>query len=342
MSHHQQLVANRARRPRQGLTLIEVLVVIGIMVMLAAIAIPAALSAREQARRGVCATNLRQMTLACHAFASARGGFPGDGNGTAVRGVQNPSLLSAQALLLPHLDQAALFNTINGQVPLGPSMEAGGANFTATSMLLGTFVCPSDPWTHGRRLAPNSYRVNVGGYRIRTLRVVGLERRFEVTHDGAFAPYRLVRLGEFSDGTSNTLAISEKPVGSGPGRPYSAFRDWVQYIHADGVDSSDAWAAECARRSTESARDSRVSLEQGGSWLPPGGVMTAFTPILPPNSPVPDCSQVEHGFAGAHVARSYHSGGVNASMADGSVRWFSSSIDPRVWRDLGTRTSQRR
>ena len=74
----------------------------------------------------------------------------------------------------------------------------------------------------------------------------------------------------------------------------------------------------------------------------PGCVMTAFTPSLPPNDPIPDCSQVDHVYAGVHVARSYHAGGVNASFADGSVRWIASSINPQVWRDLGTRSSSRR
>ena len=42
--------------------------------------------------------------------------------------------------------------------------------------------------------------------------------------------------------------------------------------------------------------------------------------------------------AGAYAAaRSAHPGGVNAAMADGSVGFFSKTVDLYVWRGLGTR-----
>ena len=186
----------------KGLTLIEALVVVGVLALLAGLLLPAVLGAREQARRARCSSNLREVTLACHAFATIRGGFPGDGNGTAIRGLQNPAPLSAHAMLLPYLESPATFNAINGQVPLKDSIGPVGRNLTAASQSIQTFTCPSDPMGVGCRLGPNTYRVNVGFFRVRTIREVGLQRRIEVDHNGAFEPFRVVRFGEFKDGTS--------------------------------------------------------------------------------------------------------------------------------------------
>lgn len=63
-----------------------------------------------------------------------------------------------------------------------------------------------------------------------------------------------------------------------------------------------------------------------------------FDAGLPPNSLIPDCGNGASQGAGTVGARSSHPGGVNAAMADGSVRWFSSSIALPLWRGLATRS----
>lgn len=45
----------------------------------------------------------------------------------------------------------------------------------------------------------------------------------------------------------------------------------------------------------------------------------------------------QHGYR-VVTARSYHTGGVNAVLLDGSVRLVSSSITREIWRALGTRS----
>ena len=136
------------------------------------------------------------------------------------------------------------------------------------------------------------------------------------------------------DGLSNTLAFSEKPIGSWPNGNFSAFRDWHDLPGSPVYSTADGWVAACSRKADAGG----FHLDAGRSWLIYGAIFTQFYTIVPPNSPIPDCGTeaVANGL-GIFAARSYHPGGVNAALGDGSVRWFSSSIAVPVWRALGTR-----
>ena len=80
-----------------------------------------------------------------------------------------------------------------------------------------------------------------------------------------------------------------------------------------------------------------MNRDAGRTWLIGIAGYTDFYTAATPNSPIPDCGYLGQG-TGIFAARSHHPGGVNASMADGSVRFFGNGIDPAVWHALGSRS----
>ena len=156
--------------------------------------------------------------------------------------------------------------------------------------------------------------------------------------DGAFT-YNGTRPANFFDGLSFTLAFSEKLVGGANPGLFTPGRDWI--LERINVQfpisvSADEWVAYCSRRSFP-ADLVAVKLDAGRSWMLGGCIYTEFLVSAPPNSEVPDCGGGTAGGIGVFAARSLHPGGVNAAMADGSVRFFNNKINIPLWRALGTR-----
>ena len=273
------------------------------------------------------------MVLATHSFAEQRGGFPPAASlATSLPGpiTGNHPRFSTQSLLLPFLEQVRLHDSINFDAPC---VFLDDITFyhqaTAAAQVVGLFLCPSDPRSRSAGpFAKNSYRANVGVNQYRYSQ--GL---WYAIDPGAFAySRRPLPLAAFRDGLSNTLAFSEKPIGTGAGGgSFSPFRDWVQ--RPTSVMTADQWIGTCSSI-TDAGGDAK--LDAGQTWLISRAVYTLFFTSAAPDSPFPDCGA--GGNNGIFTARSYHPGGVNAAMADGSVRWFASGIDHRVWRSLGTRS----
>src|SRR3954451_7113913 len=110
----------QAMRKRRGFTLIELLVVIAIIAVLIALLLPAVQAAREAARRAQCVNNLKQLGLALHNYNSATGAFPpgtvstmADPTQGVPDGLSTWTSWSPQAMLLPYLEQTALYNATN-------------------------------------------------------------------------------------------------------------------------------------------------------------------------------------------------------------------------------------
>ena len=155
------MTRNPARGPRnRAFTLIELLVVIAIIGALVALLLPAVQAAREAARRSQCVNNLKQIGIAIHNYVQTNSVLP---MGQGDEPTETYNGWSALAMMLPQLEQGAVFNAINFQIPDG-SVPGSFQNQTSQGVRIATFVCPSDT----DRLTANAGHLNgriAPGYR---------------------------------------------------------------------------------------------------------------------------------------------------------------------------------
>lgn len=299
------------RFPRRGLTLVEVLVVIAIIGILAALLFPAVQQARESSRRVVCKNNLRQFGLVLAEYADAHGVFPTS---------QLPE--SPYWRMLPYFEQGPLLEQIHAW------QQSGAAS--PDSWYIESYGCPDDPvvWEHMNAKGGTSYFFNEG-----TLFRIGELNGF---HAGS----RDLRPSEIVDGLSQTVAMSERLV-----------RDWAQKDPAVMVREPRRflWWTEVRydqrgeeHLAAQQCRHHRTTPfpQFWGLASPNLGGNAGYNHLLPPNHPA--CYNGPEDF-GINIdtfivpASSNHHGGVNSLLADGSVQFINESIDELIWQALGTR-----
>ena len=318
---------------RRGFTLLESLVVVGTIMLLISITLPAVQSSREAARNLSCKNKLKQLGLANQRYATIQDAFPPI---VVIRiwGFHplSGSWSSPHCQFLPYMDQQELYNSINFNIPMGFLENFPEENRTCAETGLNAFVCPSDPDTTPAPFGCLSYRANDGLNNYKSLIHFGRRYLFHVD-DGAFGEHgEVVPLSSFTDGFSNTISLAEKNVGGRLHSVYKPTRDWIVF-GTTAVWTADGWEKVCSNL----IDDRDISLQSGRNWMLSGAIFSSFFASVPPNSVVPDCGMSTRGGNGIFAARAYHPAGVNAAMADGSVRSFRSNISQAVWRALGTR-----
>ncbi len=319
-----------------GLTLIELLIVISIIGLLAALLIPAVQAARESARRTECENNLKQLGLAMQNHEAAHGYMP------AVERVlpldaypkdpPNPFLLLLPATsfgpffyLLPHLEQSAVYEAfdqrravhdpLNLPAPLGSLQPA-----SAFSTQIPVFLCPSTPDV------PHDYRL--------ALKAVQLP--VDQTIDAARSDYFPIKgvhgslnecAGNGNQKTRNGLLSTDDPK-----------KKW-QIATSDVSDglSQTILFGELAGKQGRFFRGQRLANWSGDT----------YSEMLHCHYIDPLLGQMVCGYSGASVTTpenkgcagvnvynesgfySFHSSGANAVMGDGSVRMLADTISPR-------------
>lgn len=312
----------------RGFTVIELLLVMGVIGVLVSLLGPSVLRARESARRLQCSARLRELSLASHNFHEVHLTLPPQGRN--VRGEPDfPRNLSAWARLLPFLGH----DSIHGQIDDGETGPAGYVqppvsthNNHLLKLTVAEFVCPSERL----RIGMCNYRVCEGSH----------PDLAPPSQRGAYwgrgRSGRNCPLSAISDGLSQTVLCSEKIIGDYDPEQFNAVGDtWWHMTRGWTLTDAEAWAALCANPPSLLTPHSSFG---GATWLFEGKVYTVYNHVLPPNSPILDCTQQFTDLdQSATTARSWHTGGVNVAMADGAARFVSENVDLKVWRAVGTR-----
>ena len=300
-----------SRSRRSAFTLIELLVVTAIIAILIGLLLPAVQKVREAAARAKCSNNLKQFGVAFHNYHSAYGMFPPgftsqapatDADGTGPGWAWGVTLL-------PYLEQEPLYRKIDLKKDVTDPAHAA-----ARTTKLSGFLCPSDsPSADTFQVMADDGSggaVPMTGVTLAFANYVGVGGTFEVTaypdtanNNGILLRNTGFAVGAITDGTSNTLMVTERASKRSP------MTTWVGAVTG------------CTNPPVNPAYDNEG---------PPTLVLTNTGEAAEGRTPGNALDHVED-------ANSRHTGGVNSLMGDGSVRFLPNSIDPKAWEALGTR-----
>jgi len=343
---------------RMGFTLIELLVVIAIIGVLIALLLPAVQAAREAARRAQCSNNLKQIGLALHNYESANQCFPPGGESTNFNTVPASTQFvdgqySTLARILTTMEGGSTFNALNFSLPYN---DTTGANFTGASQVISVFLCPSAVRDlSGGRDNPadttDTYAVGqgtgygVGDYGPTVYTDIDPNGNTGGTGSSPPVPYRnkltradgllkrgSTKLGECIDGLSQTIAFAEDA-----GRDATFESPYTEGVMGPN-NANPSYNTGIAGAPGAYKRYWRWAEPDAGFGVS-GQVNNKFRPMNCPTAYTP-CATAGNNAGANDEIFSYHSGGANVLMGDGSLKFLRDSANVTILRKIVTLKGQ--
>ncbi|MEX0824690.1 MAG: DUF1559 domain-containing protein [Pirellulaceae bacterium] len=324
---------------RRGFTLVELLVVIAIIGVLVGLLLPAVQAAREAARRMSCSNNLKQIGLAIHNYESSLQSLPAT---WALTGDSSGDGWSVHARLLPYLEQSNLASGIDYAAGYNNATVTltGGATERLASMRVPTYLCPSEVNDRLRTKNGNPYHYPLN-YGANAGRFFVYNPANGDVGDGTFAANRYLKFRDCIDGLSNTMAFAEV-------KAYNAY--FRNAALGPGQSAPNVPADVCSLGGDFKSNSGHTE------WVDGRVHQVGVTTTFPPNTEVlcnvggqeydVDWTNQQEGKSTTEptyavvTARSYHPGGVQVVMMDGSTQFMSESIDRGVWQAISTRNGR--
>lgn len=311
----------RDQKVFRGFTLVELLVVIAIIGVLVGLLLPAVQAAREAVRRTSCSNNLKQAALACLSFNDITKRFPRGAGEPGFASTQDPlgQTYGVFVHLLPFIEQLELYDNVKTSAASSNCQSNTWCNKLSNAMPALPFACPSDsaPFPRAANRPVHSYRLNWGDI------MVNESEDWSQLYRGPGTNWKRnqTTVARITDGLSKTIIFSEAATPDGtsrsPGGLVMNVSNWGRY---------GAQPAPATCLSAASTGSSWMSLSSyHNTWALSHPSRTGFFTILPPNSPT--CVAASGWDNPSYGVSSFHSGGVNGAMCDGSVRFVANSID---------------